>query len=122
MKANWGASEATVRSREDLIAVIENIRKSGQATMVFLQAQDGRVLVFGVGHEESVLTFSEPDGTSFHSVGDPDRKGYLLFLCRDQLDEFMKEMAVPERDALVAAEEFLRTQECPGGIRGESDW
>lgn len=41
-----------------------------------------------------MLTFVEPDGTSFHSLGDTERKRFPHFLCRDQVDEFMMEMAV----------------------------
>jgi hypothetical protein len=69
MKATWGEEEATIGSREELDAVVLAIRRSGQPTMVFLEAESGKVLVFGVGHDESVLTFAEPDGTSFHSLG-----------------------------------------------------
>ena len=90
--------------------------------MVFLEAKNGKILVFGVGLDESVLTFMEPDGTSFHSLGDRERKGYLHFLCRDQIDEFMTEMAVSERDALVAAEQFLATSERPSVVVWEPDW
>ncbi|AUX35800.1 MULTISPECIES: Imm1 family immunity protein [Sorangium] len=122
MKASWGTCETTVESRDDLDAVIEAVRRSGQPTMVFLQAANGNVLVFGVGQDESVLTFTEPDGTSFHSLGNRERKGYLLSRCRDQVDEFMTEMAVPENDAIVAAGQFLATGECPPGVQWERDW
>ena len=87
MKARWGTSDAVIKSRHDVDAVVSAVRTSGQPTMVFLEADNGRVLVFGVGYEESVLTFAERDGTSFHSLGDRDREGHLLFLCRDQVDE-----------------------------------
>ncbi|WP_437998199.1 Imm1 family immunity protein [Sorangium sp. So ce185] len=122
MKASWGTSETTVESREDLYAMIETVRRSGQPTMVFLQAANGNVLVLGVGQDESVLTFAQPDGTSFHSLGNRERKGYLLFRCRDQVDEFMTEMAVPEDDAIVAAEQFLATGERPPAVQWEPDW
>ena len=122
MKASWGANEIVVVSRDDLDVIVGSVRTSGQPTMIFLEAENGRVLVFGVGQEESVLTFAEPDGTSFHSLGDRDRKGCLHFLCRDQIDEFMTEMAVSERDALVAAEQFLATSERPSQLLWEADW
>ena len=122
MKANWNIHESVLSSRDDLYNVIDGIRNSKQPTMVFLEADNGRMLVFGVGSTESVLTFAEPDGSSYHSLGNPERKGHLLFLCRDQVDEFMAEMAVPEDDALRAAEEFFSTQERPEGIVWEADW
>ena len=122
MKASWGTSEAAISSREQLEAIVETIRASGQPTMVFLEAEDGTVLVFGVGHEESVLTFVESDGTSFHSLGNPEREGFLLFLCREEIEEFMTEMAVPERIALHAAEQFLTAPHRPSGVTWEPDW
>lgn len=122
MKANWGANESSVYSPNDLRLVVESVRSSGQPTMIFLEAEDGRILVFGVGREESVLTFVEDDGTSFHSLGDRERKGFLEFLCRDQVDEFMTEMAVPEHAAIAAAEQFLATNERPSRVTWEADW
>jgi hypothetical protein len=122
MKASWGGTETTVNSAHDLKTVIASVRKSGRPTMVFLEATNGNVLVFGVGQDESVLTFAEPDGTSFHSLGDRERKGYLHFQCRDQMDEFMTESAVPEGDALIAAEQFLATSERPSAVPWEPDW
>jgi hypothetical protein len=122
MKATWGPNERLVRSQPEIDGVIDDIRRSGQPTMVFLEANDGRVLVFGVGQDESVLTFAEPDGTSFHSLGDRSRTGYLHFLCRDQVDEFMTEMAIPEHDALMAAAEFLATGDRPSAVQWEPDW
>jgi hypothetical protein len=123
MKARWGGeNERAVNSRDELNVVIDDVRRSGQPTMIFLMAENGTILVFGVGLDESVLTFMEPDGTSFHSLGDRERRGYLRFLCRDQIDEFMTEMAVPEREALVAAEQFLATNERPSVVVWEPDW
>lgn len=90
--------------------------------MIFLEAEGGRTFVFGIGRGESVLTFWDPDGTSFHSLGDVTRKGHLQFVCRDQVDDFMAEMAVPERAAIAAAEEFLATGERPCAVTWEPDW
>jgi hypothetical protein len=122
MKANWGDNEAAISSSDELRALINDVRNTGQPTMVFLEADDRTVLVFGIGREESVLSFVAPDGTSFHSLGDRDRKGYQMFLCRDQIDEFMNEMAVPEPDAISAAEHFLVTREQPPQVTWEPDW
>jgi hypothetical protein len=38
MRATWGTNETTIRSVGDLDAVVSAIRKSGQPTMLFLQA------------------------------------------------------------------------------------
>lgn len=122
MKASWGPNEALVQSQRELDVVVDDVRRSRQPTMVFLEAENGRALVFGVGLGESVLTFTEPDGTSFHSVGDRHREGYLHFLCRDQIDEFMTEMAVPEHKALLAAAQFLATGDRPSEVQWEPDW
>jgi hypothetical protein len=122
MKASWGENELLVNSPSDLDIVVDSVRRSGQPTMVFLEEEDGTCLVFGVGRLESVLTFAEPDGTSFHSLGDRDRKGYLHFLCRDQIDEFMAEMAVSEHAALKAAEQFVETRKLPSAVVWEADW
>jgi hypothetical protein len=122
MKAQWGDTEAEVTTVEDLDSVVRAVEKTKQPTMVFLGAENGRVLVFGVGHNESVLTFFEPDGTSFHSLGDINRKGHFIFLCRDRVDEFMQEMAVPTADAITAAKQFLANGEQPAAVRWEGDW
>lgn len=90
-------------------------------TIIFLEAGNERLLTFGVGHAESVLGFFEPDGTSLHSLGDPYRKGHLVFHSQGVPDDFALEMAVPESAALVAAEQFVTTQDRPAGIRWEAD-
>src|SRR5689334_5204535 len=95
MKALWGEQQKTISTCADLDLVIGAVLASGKPTMVFLEGDNGRVLVFGVGREESVLTFVESDGTTFHSLGDANRKERIVFFCRDQPDEFMGEMAVP---------------------------
>jgi hypothetical protein len=119
--AKWRDVVRAVTSPEDLAGVVAAVRSTGEPTMVFLEAENGRVLVFGVGHRESVLTFYEPDGTSFHSLGDPDRRDRLRFRAGDLVDDFMGDMAVATTDALVAAAEFLETDERPEGITWEAD-
>jgi hypothetical protein len=122
MKATWGDTRRVVESVEDLAAVVDAIRKSAQPTMVFLEASSGAWLAFGVGHEESVLVFGEADPhETFHSLGEPYRKGVLEFLSQGQLDEFSKEGAIPGALALRAAEQFLATGVRPDVITWESD-
>lgn len=122
MKASWGGNDCAINSRTDLTAVVDAVLTSAQPSMVFLEAPNGNVLVFGVGLDESVLTFVEPDGRSFHSIGKVDRRDLLVFLCRDQLEDFMGEMAVPTRDALAAAEQFVSNHQRPPAVRWEPDW
>ncbi len=122
MKASWGERTSVVTSRAELEAVRREIDTSGQPTMLFLQVGDGRCLVLGLGAPESVMTYVEPGGRSFHSLGDIGRKGHLVFLNRDQLDEFMAEMAIPTTVALDAAVEFVETGERPSSVRWEADW
>jgi hypothetical protein len=69
-----------------------------------------------------VLTYVEQDGTSFHSVGDVNRRGHVQFLCCGQMDDFMLEMAIPEKVALLAAEEFVLTQRMPASVAWEADF
>jgi len=90
--------------------------------MLFLEHENGKTLVVGLGHGESVLSFVEHGGATFHSVGDLGRTGCLRFWCRDQLDEFMAEMAIPELVAVRAAFEFFRTGDRPVEITWEADW
>jgi hypothetical protein len=98
LKANWGDNETANSSVEELDRVVTAIRKADQSTLFFLEADNGKILVVGIGHDQSVLT--GPNGVSFHRLGDPERKGYLVFLCRDQLDEFMLAQAPPGTDVL----------------------
>ncbi|MGE5180536.1 MAG: Imm1 family immunity protein [Acidobacteriota bacterium] len=122
MKASWGERSGLVTSRDELEAVQREIDASGQPTMVFLTARDGRCLVVGLGAAESVLTYVDADARSFHSLGAIGHKGHLVFLNRDQLDEFMAEMAIPTTVAFDAAVEFLETGERPSSVRWEADW
>jgi hypothetical protein len=80
------------------------------------------MLVAGFGADEAVLTFVQQDRTTFHSLGDPDRKGFLQFRCRDQLDDFMAEMAVPANVADEAVKLFFEDGKMPGNVEWEADW
>lgn len=64
----------------------------------------------------------EKDGTSLHSVGDTSRTGYLKFCCRDTVDDFYAEMAIPEPEAIQAAIEFFETGGKPQRLIWEADW
>ena len=90
--------------------------------MPIVEHGSGATLVVGIGAPESVLTYIEPDGTSFHSVGDTSRVGRLQFLCRNQVDEFMEEMAIPEETALSALFHFMAAGARPNNIQWEADW
>jgi hypothetical protein len=123
MKAYWGKEEVDVTTSEDVAAIVSAVSQSQQPTIVFLHAKEnGRTLAFGVGHAESVLTFVEPDGRTFHSLGDVNRKGHFVFLCRDRFQEFDLEQAIPTEDALSAANQFLANGEQPTSVRWEADW
>lgn len=123
MKAYWTEeTQRAVTSVTELRAVIDDVKKLGEPTMLFLERDDGRTLVFGIGYPESVLTFIDHDGESFHSVGDTSRKGVLKFWCRDQLDDFIAEMAVSESSAIAAAESFLAQGAMPPNVKWEADW
>lgn len=65
MKAFWGERATTIQSRRELDGVVDEVRRSGRPTMIFLEADNGTCLVFGVGQEESVLTFTTPGGSRF---------------------------------------------------------
>jgi hypothetical protein len=122
VKAYWREHETTIATREDLDEVTRAIMQSGEPTMLFMENDVGETLVVGLGRQESVLTFVEPDGTSFHSLGDPTRSGTIPFWCRSQLDDFLTEMAVPEALAKEAASEFLVNDGRPRGVQWEADW
>ena len=90
--------------------------------MLFLESFTGSTLVIGVGAKDSILTFAEKDGTTFHSVGDLRRTGCLQFRCRDTLDDFQAEMAIPEKQAISAVLEFFETGARPQVVKWEPDW
>jgi hypothetical protein len=122
MKASWRDKEARVTSVDDLRRIIDEVRAAQEPTMLFLETESAETLVVGLGHPESVLTFVQPDGRTLHSLGDTRRTGHLRFWCRDQLDEFMEEMAIPESDAIQAAVQFLEVGGQPKNVRWEADW
>jgi len=122
LKVNWGGEATTVTNVAELHAVIDRIRELAEPTMLFLEAQSGDTLVVGLGSPESVLTFAEQDGSTFHSVGDTSRRGYLRFRTRDTVDDFHAEMAISESRAMEAALEFFETGRRPQGIKWEADW
>jgi hypothetical protein len=122
MKAYWRDVETSVATAEELRLLVAKVQQLGEPTILFLE-QDGKAtLAIGLGGKESVLTYSEPDGRSFHSLGDPTRTERLRFWCRDQMDEFMAEMAIPEPDAVSAAFEFLLSGARPANVKWEADW
>ena len=123
MKAYWTEGvERVLVSEQDVRNVINEVQRSGKPTMLFVEHDTGRMLALGLGGQESVLTFVDTDGTSFHSVGDISRSGVLKFWCRDQVDDFMAEMAVPESVAIDAALAFAATGTAPPNITWEPDW
>lgn len=103
----------------DVICLVKSV---GEPTMVFLEHGNGRELVFGLGHPDSVLTFVDADGATYHSVGNTDREGYIEFRCRDQVDQFFAEMAIPESLAVDAAREFFARADRPAQVNWEPDW
>jgi len=112
----------TVASVEELRNVIRDVSAYEHPTMLFLENELGATLVVGLGMAETVLCFVEPDGTSFHSVGDVSRRGTLLFSCRSQFDEFMEEMAIPLRVGVDAAEHFFVSGQKSREVEWEADW
>jgi hypothetical protein len=121
MKLQWlRSSSISLSSTDDLLAAIETVRLEGRPTLVHLE-HDGRSLWFGVGAAESVLTWAERDGETFHSVGDLSRKGVVQLWNCGQLDDFIAELAVPENIGIEAAVAFAATGERPTNVRWESD-
>lgn len=123
LKAFWDPqAPRQVDSLAELDSVVAEVSALAKPAMLFLEAADGRMLVVGIGGEESVLTFVESDGTTFHSVGDVERPGVLQFWCRDQVDDFLAEMAVSAEQALEATRQFLATGRIPDSVQWEPDW
>lgn len=122
MKAYWTEGNARVVTDEaSLAAVIAEVNALGEPTMLFLEHDDGRALVVGLGADETVLTYVTPDGTSYHSVGDAERPGMLKFWCRDQVDDFLAEFAVPSSTGTAAAEWFSARGEMLPSVTWEPD-
>jgi len=124
MKGYWiHRDQRALRSLDQLRALIQEVRALGSPTMIFLEEEaSGATFVFGVGHPDTVLTYALADGSSFHSMGDLGRTGYLKFWSNDALEEFFAEMAIPEADGIAAAEEFFTTRKLPTAVEWEPDW
>lgn len=70
-----------------------------------------------------MLTFAHPNGESLHSLGGTAiARGGCTSCVAIQIDEFMVEMALPERDAIAAAVQFLESHELPTAVTWEADW
>lgn len=123
MRGYWRHDEQRdVSSLGDLHVLIADVRALGVPTMIFLEdAAAEATFVFGVGRPETVLTFATADGTSFHSLGDVTRTGVLQFWCNDLRDDFLAEMAIPEAEGIVAAEQFVSVRQRPTNVGWESD-
>ena len=122
MKASWSDQSRPIATLQELRSLVEELRALSFPTMVFFEHDSGRTLVVGLGHDLSVLTFVEADGASFHSRGDTSESGFLLFDCRDERQEFYREMAVPESEAIKAATAFFPAGLRPDNIDWEADW
>lgn len=122
MKVSWGARSAVIHSEQELVVLLAMVRAASKPVILFVEHSSGATLAAGIGAPESVLTYVGSNGTSFHSVGDTRRLGRLQFLCRDQVDEFMEEMAVPEADAIAALLQFVEAGARPNNIQWEADW
>lgn len=124
MRGYWRhAEQRDVASLGDLHALLADVRALGVPTMIFLEdVTAGATFVFGVGRPETVLTFATRDGTSFHSLGDVTRTGVLRFWCNDQRDDFLAEMAIPEGQGIVAAEQLVSVRQRPTNVEWEADW
>jgi len=123
MKAYWQAGvERRVETVDALHGLIAEVESLGMPMMLFLEHESGTMLVAGLGHAETILSFVGREGNTFHSVGDKDRSGVLRFWCRDQLDEFLAETAVPGDVGSRAADMFYETGEPPSNVTWEPDW
>jgi hypothetical protein len=105
MRAYWGVGETRLACPDDLRDVVDRVRRLGAPTMLFLEGD--ATLVVGLGAPESVLTYYEPTGASFHSIGDVAREDRLVFQSQGVPEEFLAEMAVDEQLAIDAAFEFF---------------
>jgi hypothetical protein len=123
MKAYWTEdAHRDITSVAELDAVITDVRNLTEPRMLFLEQEDGSTLVVGFSATESVLTYVDAAGSSYHSVGDTERAGVLKFWCREQLDDFLAEMAVPAMVAVDAAYEFYTKGTRPSNLTWEGDW
>lgn len=123
MKAYWAEDdERELSGGADLAAAIDEVLALDRPTMLFLEHDDGQALSLGLGAKETVLSYVDVEGTSFHSVGEPGREGVLKFFCRDQVDDFLAEMAVPAAVGVEAAKAFIARPEQPQNVAWEADW
>ncbi len=123
MKAFWTEhAHLNFNSSSELDDIINEVRRLPEPTMLFLESDVSSMLVLGIGAIESVLTYVDANGGTFHSVGDLKRTGVVKFRCREQLDEFLAEMAVPESVAIAAAHDFISSGDKPSNVQWEADW
>ena len=123
MNAYWTDPPAprTIANRDQLGELLQEVGALGRPTMLYLERQDAGTLVVGLGARETVLTFIEPDGASYHSRGDITRTDVLRFWNAELFDEFLGEMAVPAALAVIAAHEFFASDGAPPSVRWEAD-
>lgn len=121
MRADWSEGKRNVTTSAELEALLTTLN-AGEPTMLFLEHETGTILVAGFGAEETVLTFVQQDRTTLHSLGDPEREGFLEFRCGDHLDDFMAEMAVPAHCADEAVKQFFKSGTMPENVQWEADW
>lgn len=122
MRAEWADESMAISSVSQVDQIIRDVRDSGVPTLVYIYSDNNEVLAFGIGHDESVLTFAEPSGRTFHSLGSRYREGLVQFMNVDTMDDFMLSMAVPEAVAAEAARSFVSSARRPHNVTWESDW
>ncbi|HZS37680.1 MAG TPA: Imm1 family immunity protein [Polyangia bacterium] len=126
MIARWtDASHQFVSSSpssvDEVRALIAEVRALPEPTMLFLE-RDGKLLAVGLGGALSPVTWMEPGGATFHTVGDLSRIGCIQLWSQTQLDDFFAELAIPEAAAIAAAIFFASTGERPPDLHWEADW
>jgi hypothetical protein len=122
VKVAWNGNEESVADAAELRALVARVRRAGRPEMLILEAGDGRWFAFGVGLDETVLSYGEADARSWHSRGDVERMDRLQFWSQGQLGDFMGEMAVAESIGLAAAEWFVTHGSKPVAVTWEADW
>ncbi|MDP2305253.1 MAG: Imm1 family immunity protein [Pseudomonadota bacterium] len=109
-------------SPDHLLAVANSAVAARGPVMLYLELEGGTVMAAGLGSPETVLTFWLSDGSgSYHSLGNVERKDYLVFRSRYESGTFVGEMALPAEAAMVALREFLATGERPACVTWEAD-
>lgn len=120
----WGRNEVAVvdssHALKDLITRLEGDAKS-RPIMVDVIANDGRSLTLGLGRDKAVLSLAGPRGALpyYASVGDENAEGDISFDYYGQRTDFQLRHAVPNSEALVAAEQFLSEPGLPNAVRWE---